>query len=187
MKRIASNLLGALLIALVLGCDEGPPPGPAVLPAPEWNAELEREAQTLAGLLADRKPDESTGLTVRLAFGGTADLDLYVTGPFEESVYYANSPSAIGGALLEDRRCIHDAPRIETTLFARPLQPGRYRIGVDYPRACGEDKALTPFAIAVEAPGGKTASRGLARHQVFEPIVLEFEIAEGDTFRTTRR
>ena len=69
------------------------------------------------------------------------------------------------------------APRVETVRFAAPLTPGRYRVGVDYSHACTESIATTvPFAIQVDGPAGREASRGLARYQVFEPIVLEFAI-----------
>jgi hypothetical protein len=116
-------------------------------------------------------------LTVRLAFGSSADLDLYVTDPLGETVYYANTPSRIGGALIEDRRCVHDAPRVETVHFAAPLTPGRYRVGVDYPHACNEDiVAAVPFAIRVDGPADREQSPGLARYRVFEPVVFEFEI-----------
>lgn len=167
----------ALLFA-VTGCDGGPPPGPVVAEAPAWTPERTRAAQALAERLGAREPAGPDGLRVRLAFGAEVDLDLYVTDPSEETVYYANTPSRSGGALVEDQRCTHPAPRIETVRFPAPLAPGRYRIGVDYPRACDEGRAPAPFAVAIDGPGGRTTHRGLARHQVFEPIVLELEIAK---------
>jgi hypothetical protein len=113
---------------------------------------------------------------VHLAFGQGADLDLYVTGPREETLYYANTPSGIGGELREDRRCVHDAPRVETARFPAPLTPGRYRIGIDYPHACSDAKGPMPFALRVDEPGGRHELQGLAAHRVFEPVVVEFEI-----------
>ena len=74
-------------------------------------------------------------LRVELAFGQDADLDLYVTDPLQETVYFANTPSQQGGVLLDDRRCDSPPPRIETVVFEHP-PPGRYRVGVDYPRRC---------------------------------------------------
>ena len=172
-----SGRMVAGLIALLLGCDDGPPPGPEVQPPPEWTASFTMEAEALEAVLAEAEPLPLGGLSVRLAFGQAADLDLYVTGPLEEAVYYANTPSAIGGALGEDRRCVHDAPRVETIRFEAPLMPGRYRVGVDYPHACIEAPAPAPFVVAVDEPGGSTSLRGLARYRVFEPIVLEIDVA----------
>ncbi len=167
-------------VALLAGCDDGPPPGPPERPRAEWTAETTREVESLEALLAASGAGEAGALTVRLAFGAGADLDLYVTGPDEEAVYYANTPSEIGGELLEDRRCVHAAPRVEVVRFAAPLEPGRYRVGVDYPHACGESKAPAPFALRVESPGASVDLRGLARHRVFEAIVTEVEV-EVDT------
>lgn len=166
----------ALLLA-VTGCDGGPPPGPVVAEPPAWTPERTRAAQALAEQLEASDTTEPDHLHVRLAFGAEVDLDLYVTDPSEETVYYANTPSRTGGALLEDQRCAHPTPRIETIRFPAPLAPGRYRIGVDYPRACDEERAPAPFAVAVDGPEGRTLHRGLARHQVFEPIALEVVIA----------
>jgi hypothetical protein len=154
-----------------------------VAEAPAWTPERTRAAHALAARLEAREPPEPEGLRVRLAFGAEVDLDLYVTDPFEETVYHGNTPSRTGGALIQDQRCVHPAPRVETIHFPAPLAPGRYRVGVDYPRACDEARAPAPFAVAVDGPGGRTMHRGLARHQVFEPIVLELEIATDEEGR----
>lgn len=187
MSRIGvgwSTLVAAAATALLFaaaGCDGGPPPGPVVAEPPEWTPERTRAAQALAELLAASEPAVTEGLRVRLAFGAEADLDLYVTDPSEETVYYANTPSRTGGALFEDQRCAHPAPRVETVQFPAPLAPGRYRIGVDYPRACDEAREPAPFAVAVDGPAGRTLHRGLVQHQVFEPIVVEIELtADGE-------
>lgn len=177
MKRGACALrLATALLSGVFGCDDGPPTGPAVEPPPAWNAERTREAEGLAGRLATFPEAAHDELRVHLAFGQGADLDLYVTGPREETLYYANTPSRIGGELREDRRCVHDAPRVETAGFPAPLTPGRYRIGIDYPHACSDAKVPVPFALRVDEPGGRHELQGLAAHRVFEPVVLEFEI-----------
>jgi hypothetical protein len=178
-RRMRSKLVAAGLAALLLGgvgCDDGPPPRPAAQPPPAWTLELDREAESLAGRLAATDADGRDGVRVQLVFGAQADLDLYVTDPREETVYYANTPTQTGGELAEDRRCGHETPRVETVRFPEPLVSGRYRVGVDYPRECDDAKAPVPFVVAVDGPGGRTTQRGLARHRVFEPIVLELEI-----------
>ena len=161
-------------MAALLGCDEAPPAGPVARPTPEWTSARNAEVAALEALLTSRVPGAPEQLRVHLAFGKEADLDLYVTGPREETVYYANTPSRIGGELLEDRRCEHSGPRIESVHF--PLVPGRYRVGVDYPQACGDAKAPAAFALLIETPRGHEQLRSLAVHQVFEPVVFEFEL-----------
>ncbi len=173
--RSGSHWTGlAVLIAACVGCDDAPPGAPVRVPGPEWTAQRSAEARALEARLAALEPGAPAQLWVHLAFGPEADLDLYVTGPLEETVYYANTPSRIGGELLEDRRCEHAGARIESVRF--PRVPGRYRVGVDYPQTCGETRAPVPFALRVETPGGRQQIRGLAVHEVFEPIVFEFEL-----------
>ena len=168
-------LAPALVVgALLGGCGDAPPAGPPLPPAPAWTPERSEAAGALASRLSSLPAASPGEIRVHLAFGPEVDLDLYVTGPQEETVYYANSPSAIGGELLEDQRCAHKGVRIETIRF--PLRPGPYRVGVDYPHACGEADEPAPFALLVETPGGRDGLRGIAVHQVFEPVVLEFDL-----------
>lgn len=177
MKRgLMPVVLVAALCAAIPGCDDAPPPGPAPAPEAAWTPERTREADAQAQRLATQGPAAPGELRVHLAFGTDADLDLYVTGPDEETIYYANTPGKGGGALVEDRRCAHAGPRIETVRFPAPLAPGRYRVGVDYPHACGDATAPAPFAVRIDGPDGRAERRGLARYQVFEPVVLELDV-----------
>lgn len=171
-------LLAAGFAGIVAACDDGPPAGPAPAPPIVWTAERTRAAEAHAARLAALESAPPGELRVHLGFGPEADLDLYVTAPDEETVYYANSPSRLGGVLVEDRRCSHDGPRSESVRFPAPLAPGRYRVGVDYPHACDDTKAPAPFAVRVDEPGGGTVVRGQARYQLFDPVVLEFEIPQ---------
>jgi hypothetical protein len=139
-------------------------------------AALDREAGELAtALAAGGAPAGADALRVRLAFGAAADLDLYVTDPAAETVYFANTASQSGGALERDVRCEDPAPRVETVTFpAAP--PGRYRVGVDYPQPCGADADPVAFAVSVEHRGTQREQRGVARPGRFEVIVVEFEL-----------
>ena len=116
------------------------------------------------------------GLSIRLAFGAAADLDLYVSDPLDETVYYANSPSASGGALEVDRRCIHQAPRIETIRFLAP-PPGRYRVSVDYPHRCDGGRSPVPFAIRVDVGERTLRQEGTIEFLRLQPVVLEFDVS----------
>lgn len=169
--RAAAQCSSALAaLALSLGC--------AVLPGAQSRREnaLERETGALVVALSqdDAALVQPGALRVRLAFGARADLDLYVTDPAAETVYFANTPAQSGGRLERDLRCDAPAPRIERVAF-RPAPPGRYRVGVDYPRACG-DAAPTPFIVAVEYGSVQREQRGTAQPGRFDPIVLEFEL-----------
>jgi hypothetical protein len=114
-------------------------------------------------------------MVVRLGFGAAADLDLYVTDPLQETVYYANTPARSGGALDADRGCGDPAPRVETVVFERPL-PGRYRIGVDFPKSCDGSDRAAPYAVRVERAGHVHAREGSVEPRRFAPIVLELDV-----------
>jgi hypothetical protein len=170
----------ALLLALTLmattmaSCDDGPPDGPVVATPPEWTTDRTSAANELTARLTGLPAPG--GVVVRLAFGPEADLDLYVTGPLQETVYYANTPSKIGGELAEDLRCEHPGTRIEEIRF--PVVPGRYRVGVDYPRACGETRTPAPFSLTLDTPAGREEHRAIAVYHVFDPVVLEFDVLD---------
>lgn len=139
-------------------------------PVARWTPALEAEAALLEAELAKSLPARDGALRVRLAFGGAADLDLYVTDPRAETIYFANERAAAGGRLLADARCASPSPRIEEVVFAAPV-PGRYRIGVDYMvyrEECGEQPAVMAYVLAIDTPRGRRFERGLARRGLFE-------------------
>jgi hypothetical protein len=162
------GLLLSLGVALAywgqLSCASTHPPEPG-----ESAAEKASLTQLLEG------DTGGPGLSVRLAFGAAGDLDLYVSDPFQETVYYANTPSVSGGALELDRRCIHEAPRIETVRFPSPAA-GRYRVGVDYPHPCDRTGSPVPFVVRVEVNGRSFVHEGTIAPLRFQPIVLEFDV-----------
>lgn len=127
-----------------------------------------------AHLLAAGIEAPEGSLVVQLAFDASADLDLYVTDPLQETVYFANTPSRSGGFLDRDRTCKNAAPRIETIVFERP-PPGRYRIGVEYPQPCGAEVAA-PFAVRARHGEQRVERSGALPPRRFDPIVLELEI-----------
>jgi hypothetical protein len=146
---------------------------PAPKPAPAWDGERRTAAAALEDALAALPAAPDGELLVRLAFEAGADLDLYVSDPLEETVYFANTPVRSGGALDRDRRCEDAAPRIETVRFARPVA-GRYRVGVDFQHRCPGGAEVAPWAIAIEARGERRLVVGLAEWNVFLSRVDEF-------------
>ena len=136
------------------------------------------EANALALQLAANPlmPPIPGEVRVRLVFGDSADLDLYVTDPRQETVYFANSPSRGGGRLDHDVRCDEPAPRIETVAFDAAL-PGRYRVGVDFPPVtCDGAKNAVAFVVVFESHGQRREMRLSIRPGEFLPIVLEADV-----------
>ncbi len=113
------------------------------------------------------------GLVVTLAWSAPVDLDLYVTTPTGETIYYANPRDAF----VRDARCA-DAeaePRSEAVRWRTPA-PGRYRLGVDFPEACGGDVREAPYRLVVDLEGARTEHAGTARLLVREPWVAEVDV-----------
>jgi len=147
-------------------------------PPARWTLELEAEAAQLEAALAEAPRAKAGELRVRLAFGLAADLDLYVTDPLDETIYFANERAAAGGRLVGDARCDSPSPRIEQIVFAAP-SAGRYRIGVDYMvwrDACGAQPAVVAYVIAIDGPSGRRVERGLARRGIFDAKRLELTL-----------
>jgi hypothetical protein len=163
--------MAAILALAGLACRGAPPTRETLL------AGVASEVAALEQALARQREPARGALRVSLAFGSEADLDLFVTGPRHESVYFANTPSVIGGTLEADLRCGATAPRLENVRFpAAP--PGVYRVGVDFPEPCREGVDVVPFAVAVTrgGEGVLAATRGIIRPGEFFSIVLEFEV-----------
>ncbi len=166
----------ATLLALGLwfsGCAKSPPA--------EWNAALEARAAlfeaALRGSAAALPPPGE--VRVQLAFGGAADLDLYVTDPLQETVYFGNSPSRSGGRLERDLRCDARVPRIEAVAFPN-AGPGSCRVGIDYPEGCSAKPGPVAFVVRVDHGGVHELVRRLIEPMHFEPIVLEFELGAAE-------
>ena len=178
-ERGASGAAAAAppLRALVAACLCALSCASAVRGGPDRVAAREVEWQALSAALSDAPPAIGA-VRVRLVFPARADLDLFVTDPTQETVYFANSPSRSGGWLDRDRRCPDPAPRVETVVFPN-ARPGRYRVGVDYPRPCGEPGSEVSFVVAVEGSGPAETRRGTIAPGVFLPVVVEVELARG--------
>lgn len=135
-------------------------------------------ASTKPRLAPSALPSRPEGaLEVVLELDGAADLDLHVSDPQLETVYFGNSPSSNGGVLDRDVRCevaVEDDARRETVRFEAPLR-GRYRVGVDYVRACRRFRRGAHFSVRVIAPGLELERTGEIAPGHFEHKLLEFD------------
>jgi len=122
-----------------------------------------------------------SGLNVTLMWDAPVDLDLYLTDPTSETVYFANNPSRTGARLLHDARCRHVVGAAEGPFFEQAQvedpRSGRYRIGVDFIDACGAQDAAVSFRVVVDYAGTRRETTGIVRLEEFQAIVLEFELS----------
>jgi uncharacterized protein YfaP (DUF2135 family) len=121
-------------------------------------------------------------LRVTLTWAAPVDLDLYVTDPVGETLYFANNPTRAGARLERDARCEEvpaGTPRVEVARLADPA-PGRYRVGVDFIDTCGAPLVAAAFRVAVDRGASRREADGIATLSQFKVIVLEFEVDEDD-------
>lgn len=126
-----------------------------------------------------------SGVTVTLRWTAPVDLDLYVTDPVLETLYFANPRTASGGVLERDARCADRQPaeRVERARWTRP-PPGRYRVGVDFLETCSGRAAEVTYSLRVEIEGRREEIVGHARRAERDPRVLEFTVAAPAEGRT---
>jgi len=137
---------------------------------------IARSPSPLPELEAQPAPKPSI-LRVRLLFGPEADLDLWVTDPGQETVYFGNNPSRSGGALERDIRCEDPAPRIEVVTFRSP-EPGRYRVGIEFAEGCRRVRDPVPYEVEVLHGDMSQRVSGEIIPGRFENVALEFSIDE---------
>jgi len=118
------------------------------------------------------KPGE---LVMQLVFTSDADLDIYVTDPQLETVYFANGRAKSGGQISEDIKCDADELRIEEVRFESPL-PGRYRVGVDFPKSCNGDNNEAVYIIITTFGERREEANGSVRLQQFKVVAAEFDV-----------
>jgi hypothetical protein len=116
------------------------------------------------------------GVQVSLVWSVPVDLDLYVTDPSLETVYFANPRSQTGGRLQKDVTCdAGEATRVEQAGWDQP-PPGRYRVGVDFIGACKSEIDEAEFRVVVDVGGRLREKTGRLAKERFEPVVLEFDV-----------
>jgi hypothetical protein len=99
---------------------------------------------------------QSGNIQITLHWNTGADIDMYVTDPMNETIYYGDTTSSSGGVLDQDARgnCRTDQPNptIENVYWNAPNPPsGSYRVQLHYWGECnsGAGATLTTLSIAV--------------------------------------
>lgn len=119
-------------------------------------------------------------LHIAVVWTAPVDLDLYVTDPSGEALYFGNNPTRAGARLERDARCADvasGATPIERANLPGPA-PGRYRVGVDFIDACGLGLDAVPFRVVVDNGSTHREVDATIRRGEFKVIVLELEVGE---------
>ena len=80
----------------------------------------------------------SGSMGVTLSWSGEADLDLHVTDPYGETIYYFRPTGESGGTLQQDSECAGSGEHQEVVSYPSGMAAaGTYQISVHYFRSCG--------------------------------------------------
>jgi hypothetical protein len=91
----------------------------------------------------------------------SVDLDLYVTDPMGNTIYYGNT-SANGGNLDRDNQCTNYVNGKPENIFWTSPTSGQYTIKVDFFSACSNNITSMPFEVRVVNNGVTTTYPGTA-------------------------
>ncbi len=78
-------------------------------------------------------------LQITLTWTGNVDVDIWVTDPNGEKVYFAHRKSQSGGSLDRDNLC-RVKPGLSENIFWEDAPPGEYKVQVNYFTACDKHK-----------------------------------------------
>lgn len=92
------------------------------------------------------------GIQITVAWRGAADLDLHVTDPANEEVYFGHRQAASGGQMDQDANgeCAATRPTIENVRWATPSPPaGTYQVRLQAFDLCGATDATATVSVSV--------------------------------------
>jgi hypothetical protein len=160
-RRLRAIIAAGVALAACSVAPQAAPPAPAAPPARRDGA-----------------------LHVILTWAAPVDLDLYLTDPAGETLYFANNPTRAGARLEQDARCGATPPGslVEAVRMDAPVA-GRYRVGVDFIDRCGSRLAAVPFRVAVDHGPMRREVDGTAAPNQFQVIVLEFDVEDDGNHR----
>lgn len=137
------------------------------------------------GLLSlGMQSSEGDVLHIDLAWQAPVDLDLFLTGPDGETIYFGNRDARAGYKMQDESNCkavsSSNAPYHESAIITA-AKVGRYRVSVDYILNCGsgitEVGALVTLYDAVT--GLKLGSKDIiVKRQELKTVAWEFEVGE---------
>lgn len=117
---------------------------------------------------------------VSLLWNTRDDLDLFVTAPSGEVIYFGNAGSACGGRLDVDRNYRHTTREpVENVRWPRGRAPaGQYRVRVRNYAFKEPTRAPVPFTVEIETGGEVSTHRGIISPRGETGAASEIAVAE---------
>ena len=120
-------------------------------------------------------------LVVEITWDDPVDLDIFLTDPPGETVYFANRLAKSGAAMGMESGCGEAAqggrPYTESIRIPAALA-GRYRVSVDFIKDCGHTTLGADLRVVVKTADGAVLGRAESEVQYrnLNPVAWEFEI-----------
>jgi hypothetical protein len=133
------------------------------------------------GIIDDGCGYQTGAVQVTVAWDSGADIDLYVTDPSGETLYYneKHAQTSIGGRLDQNARgdCRREQKqsRVENAYWPAPATPGVYRVELHYFGPC-EKSSLTKAKVSVSVRGKLVGSYSYELKPEQRIEALSFEI-----------
>ncbi len=122
-----------------------------------------------------------TSLIVEIAWNDPVDLDIFLTDPPGETVYFANRLAKGGAVMGRESGCAEaaqgDGPYSETIRIPTALS-GRYRVSVDFIKDCGNTTLKADLRVVVKSADGTVLGRGKSdvQYRNLNPVAWEFDV-----------
>ncbi len=120
-------------------------------------------------------------LIIELVWESPVDLDLFLTDPTGETVYFANRISKSGvrmglesgcGEISKNPTSYRESVKIEKALLSR------YRVSVDFIKDCGNTSLDAEFDVILKNKEGDVidSARSSVQYRLLNPVGWEFRI-----------
>jgi hypothetical protein len=123
---------------------------------------------------------EGLALEVELKWQSPVDLDLFLTDPNGETVYFANRMAKSGAKMGQESGCaqLTEAGPFRETAKIPKAMLGRYRVSVDFIKDCGSKALSADFETILRGPNGRELGRGASKvqYRLLNPVGWEFEV-----------
>ncbi len=125
--------------------------------------------------------DNSAGLQliVGLHWQESLDLDMFLTDPAGETVYFANRLAKSGVRMGQRTSCTDIAqapgPYFETIEIPNAI-PGRYRVSVDFIKDCDHTDLEADFSVTLKNHAGNELgnTKSTVKYRLLNPVAWEF-------------
>jgi len=121
-------------------------------------------------------------LSVEVSWSEPVDLDLFLTDPDGETVYFANRMARSGVAMGDMMGCKNieaGPPPYTETIIIPSAAIGGYRVSVDYIKDCGSNSLQAEFEIRLVDPKTRMQlgqGQSSVKYRLLDTVSWEFEV-----------